>query len=69
VAIRAKKGRPDAMDIPIIMMTADVFADDRVDLLRAGANDFIYKPVEIDALYNTLYRYIKPNRKVKENNQ
>ncbi len=57
VAIRAKS-RPDAQTIPILMMTADVFVDDRTDLLRAGANDFVYKPVNIDELYATLCRYL-----------
>jgi two-component system CheB/CheR fusion protein len=35
IAIRTKD-RPDAKTVPILMMTADVFADDRVDLLHAA---------------------------------
>ena len=61
VAIRAKD-RPDAQSVPILMMTADVYVDDRTDLLRAGANDFVYKPVDIDELYQALCRNMEKDR-------
>ncbi len=57
VAIRAKK-RPDVAGIPIIAMTADIFSDDRVDCKNAGMNDCVYKPVDMQNLYSTLYRYL-----------
>ena len=41
-------------------MTAAVFVDDRTDLLRAGANDFIYKPVNMNELYKTLCHNLLP---------
>jgi len=57
VAIRAKK-RADAAAIPIIAMTADTFADDRVDCKNAGMNDCVYKPINMENLYSTLYRCV-----------
>lgn len=57
VAIRAKN-RADAGTIPIIAMTADTFADDVLDRENAGINDCVYKPVNMESLYETLYRCI-----------
>jgi two-component system CheB/CheR fusion protein len=57
VAIRSKN-RKDAKSIPILFMTADVFADDRTDMLRAGGNEFVYKPVDMQELYRKLCMYI-----------
>jgi len=58
MTIRAQK-RPDAQRIPILIMTADVFAEDRADLLRAGATDFVYKPVDMIHLRDTLLKCLR----------
>lgn len=57
IAIRAKK-RKDAKNVPVLFMTADVFEDDRADMLQSGGNDFIYKPVDMQELYRKLCTYI-----------
>ena len=57
VAIRAKK-RPDAAAVPIIALTADAFADGRLDCMNAGMNDCVYKPVDMANLYSTLYKCV-----------
>ncbi|MCI2049164.1 MAG: response regulator [Lachnospiraceae bacterium] len=62
LSIRAQK-RPDAQTIPIIIMTADVFAEDRTDLLQAGATDFVYKPVDMILLRDVLSKYLKEEPK------
>ena len=51
--------RSDAMDIPIIAMTANVFDEDIERSLMAGMNAHLSKPVEPDKLYETMIRLIK----------
>ena len=56
-AIRALD-RPDAADIPIIAMTANVFDEDVENTRKAGMNAHLGKPIEPERLYETLARMI-----------
>jgi signal transduction histidine kinase/ActR/RegA family two-component response regulator len=53
----ARALRASGFDRPIVAMTANALAEDRVRVLEAGMNDHIAKPVEPEILYDTLARW------------
>ena len=58
-AIRAMN-REDAAAIPIIALTANAFDEDVQRSLQAGLNAHLSKPVEPEALFETLEELIRP---------
>ncbi|MBR3349807.1 MAG: response regulator, partial [Solobacterium sp.] len=52
--------RPDASTIPIIALTANAFDEDVQRSMQAGLNAHLSKPVEPEALFDTLEKLIKP---------
>ena len=57
--IRAME-REDAKTIPIIALTANAFDEDVQRSLQAGLNAHLSKPVEPDALFETLENLVRP---------
>lgn len=53
--------REDALlkDIPVIVASGDPFKEASDELLKAGANEYMIKPIEFKALHSTLTKYIK----------
>jgi PAS domain S-box-containing protein len=46
--------------LPIIAMTANAMAGDREKCIESGMNDYMTKPIDVDRLFVTLGRWIKP---------
>jgi len=56
-AIRSS-GKPDAETIPIVALTANAFDEDVQCSMQAGLNAHLSKPVEPEALFETLENLI-----------
>ena len=57
-AIRAMD-RPYAKEIPIVAMTANAFAEDRINCKNAGMNEHVIKPIDVDILVRVLDTFVK----------
>jgi PAS domain S-box-containing protein len=58
-ATRVIRSNPRFRGLPIIAMTANAMASDRILCLEAGMNDHIAKPIDPDQLFGVLLRWIK----------
>ncbi|NOX35472.1 MAG: PAS domain S-box protein [Deltaproteobacteria bacterium] len=61
--IRAQEKRDLADQMPIIAMTAHAMAMDREKSIKAGMNDHVTKPINIDQLSAALLKWIKPGKR------
>ncbi|WP_298232687.1 response regulator [uncultured Azohydromonas sp.] len=59
-ATRALRAQPALAALPVIAMTANAFEEDRAECLAAGMSDFIGKPVNPQALYAVLLKWLPP---------
>ncbi len=53
---RIKEFRPD---LPIIAQTANTMNDDKPNILNAGCDDYVSKPINRQELYEKIDRYIR----------
>jgi response regulator of citrate/malate metabolism len=53
--------REDALlkNIPVIIASGDPFKEASDELLKAGANEYMIKPIEFKMLHATLTKYIQ----------
>ena len=61
-ATRIIRSNPRFEALPIIAMTANAMASDRILCLEAGMNDHIAKPIDPDQLFGVLLRWIRRDR-------
>jgi CheY-like chemotaxis protein len=55
-AIRASS-HPQAEIIPIIAMTANAYAEDITEAIKAGMNAHVSKPIDMARLFRVLHQY------------
>lgn len=56
-ALRRIRARMDAKGrVPVVVVTADIAPDLKTECLREGADDFLTKPIAMDALFDALGR-------------
>jgi len=60
-ATRRIRANPSISDIPVIALTANTMAADRLACSNSGMNDFEPKPIDPERLYATIARWL-PNR-------
>jgi two-component system, sensor histidine kinase and response regulator len=62
-ATRRIRGNPALRELPVIALTANTLAANRLDCSSAGMNDFESKPIDPERLYATIARWL-PNRQI-----
>lgn len=56
-ALRRIRARTDAKGrVPVVVVTADIAPDLKNECLREGADDFLTKPIAMDALFDAIGR-------------
>jgi len=48
-------------DLPILAMTANAGTEHRAESMKAGMNDHLTKPIDVEQLYSALKRWGKRN--------
>ncbi|MGE5470939.1 MAG: response regulator [Bacteroidota bacterium] len=57
-ATRQIRRLPNGQQVPILAMTANAFAEDKARCFEAGMNDFIAKPVDPEALFGVILKWL-----------
>ncbi len=58
-------GKKDSATIPIIAMTANAFAEDKIQAMEAGMNSHVSKPIDFNLLVNEILSFINTDRRRK----
>ena len=62
-ATRLIRENSQYVELPIIAMTAHAMSGDKEKCLAAGMNDYITKPIEVEQLFTTLKKWVKPSNR------
>jgi len=62
-ATRLIKSNEQLTHIPIVAMTANAMAGDRQKVIAAGMSDYIVKPLDVDVMFRTMAKWIKPGKR------
>ena len=57
-ATRRIRALPHVRQVPIVAMTANAFAEDRLRCMEAGMNDFVTKPVKPEILFDVVLQWL-----------
>ena len=63
-ATRHIRATTRGMQVPIIMLTGNVFEETKAQCLEAGANDFVNKPVEPEDLFALILKWLTITREL-----
>jgi CheY-like chemotaxis protein len=58
-ATRQIRAMPGLADVPIIAVTANIFAEDKANCLAVGMNDFLAKPSPPGQLFSTVLKALQ----------
>ena len=60
---------PKYRDLPIISMTANALTGDQEKVMECGMNDHISKPIQVNVMFETLKKWIKPKPSIAQQAQ
>jgi len=63
------KANPETKDIPIVVLTASILVEDKVNIMTKGFDEYLTKPFKVSDLIKVLSKFLKCSTKqVEENN-
>ena len=61
-ALKALRAEPAIAALPVVAITASVMQQDRQEILRAGFDGFIEKPINLRGLLDTIQKAMLPGK-------
>lgn len=61
-ALKALRADPVTSALPVVAITASVMQQDRQEIMQAGFNGFIEKPINLRGLLDTVQKTIRPEK-------
>ena len=61
-ALKALRADPATAALPVVAITASVMQQDRQEIMRAGFDAFIEKPINLRGLLDTVQKALRPGK-------